>query len=226
MATWYPKGMGARRWFSLTGVIPLGFFLLEHVWMSAAALRGQSAYVAAVESLTHVPLLGVLELLLVILPLLYHAAYGLWTLRKGLAHEPGPLGRTLAITNRSAAVVTLLFIAWHVVEYRLPLLRGTLAPVSLYDRLVYRMSSIWHAFPVRAFAYLVGILATAFHFAASTWSWTVSSELVSTGLEKRRAAWGLGVIASLVFVTAAATVVSLATGWQLEPKLVVPPCGP
>ena len=217
--------MLARRWFSLSGVVPLAFFLLEHVWLNASAMRGQSAYVARTLALSRVPFLGVVELALVALPLAYHSGYGLWIMRAGIPRDAAPYGRRLSIANRSAAVVALAFIAWHLWEYRIPALRGALSPLSFYGLLAWRLSSVWYGLPLRAMLYVLGIAATAFHFAVSTWGWGVTSSLFVTDAQKKRAAWGLAVIGSLVCLVAAATVIPLATGMQSEPTLPVPPCG-
>jgi succinate dehydrogenase/fumarate reductase cytochrome b subunit len=159
----------SKRLFSLSGVVPLAFFLLEHTWVNASAMRGQSAYLAKLDSLARVPLLGVLEVALVLVPLAYHAFYGLWMMRQGIPSGAPPHGlRALTIANRGAAVLALVFIVWHFVEYRLPSLRGALSPQAFYGLLVWRLSSSWHGFPGRAMLYMIGLFATTFHFGVST----------------------------------------------------------
>lgn len=203
-----------RRLMSLSGVVPLGFFLLAHTWANASALRGQDAYVRTVDALEHVPLIVVVEIALVWVPLAYHVIYGLWMMRAGIT-EPSPYSRRLAITNRVAAVVALAFIVWHVWEYRVAAARG-LDPRAFYATLAWRLSSTWHAFPVRAVLYLFGLAATVFHFALGAWSYGVTSGFLASKREKRRAAIGAIALGSLLFVFSSATVVSLATGLELE----------
>lgn len=201
----------ARRLFSLSGVVPLGFFLLAHTWANVAALRGQHAYVGMVESLVHVPLLVVLEVLLVFVPLAYHAGYGLWLMRAGIGTTL-PYGRRLAVTDRVAAVTALAFILWHVFELRVRAWRGGLAPEAFYATLVWHLSSTWHGFPVRAVIYLFGVTATVFHFACGAWSYGVTSGLLASKRQKRRAAWGAIALGTMLFLASTATVISLATG--------------
>ena len=212
----------AKRLFSLSGVVPLGFFLLAHVWANAAALRGQEAYVHTVESLMRVPLLLAVEIGLVFVPLAYHALYGLWLMRAPIA-KTAPHGRALAITDRAAAMIALAFIVWHFAEYRLAAFRSGLDPHAFYSTLVFRLSSTWHGFPVRAVLYLLGLAATVFHFACGVFSYAVTSGFVA----KRRAAWGALALGSLLFVASSATVISLATGLEFsstpEPSA---PCTP
>ena len=219
-----PGGLG-RRLFSLSGVVPLGFFLLAHTWANVSALRGQEAYVHTIEALLHVPLLVVLEIALVLVPLAYHAGYGLWLMRGGVG-EPRAYGRRLAITDRGAALVALAFIVWHVYELRVGAWRGGLAPEAFYATLVWHLSSTWHGFPVRAVLYLFGVTATVFHFAAGAYAYGVTSGLLATKQQKRRAAWGALALGSLLFVASSATVISIATGMELGAPTSSEPCAP
>jgi succinate dehydrogenase / fumarate reductase cytochrome b subunit len=217
----------ARRVFSLSGVVPLGFFLVLHVWASASALRGQDAYVARVESLGRVPLAGVLEVAFVLLPLAFHAVYGVWFMRQPVVPRPEPLAsRALAITDRVAAGLALVFIVWHFVEYRWPVLRGTTSARESYTLLVWRLSSTWHGFPARAMFMLLGALATVFHFVVGMFCWCVRTGLLVTRTQKVRAAWVFLSGGAVLFLVATSTVVSLATGMELASPPPSVPCEP
>ena len=215
-----------RRLFSLSGVLPLGFFLLAHLWANASAVRGQDAYVRTVEALVHVPLLVVLEVALVFAPLAYHAIYGLFVMRTKLDEAP-PYGRRLAVTNRAAAMLALAFVLWHVWEWRVAAWRSGLDPHAYYATLAWRLASTWHGFPVRAVLYLVGVTATVFHFVCGAWGYGVTSGFLASKREKRRAAIGALAIGTILFVVSSATVVSLATGLEIQstPKPSAP-CTP
>jgi succinate dehydrogenase/fumarate reductase cytochrome b subunit len=138
-----------KRLFSLSGIVPLGFFLLEHTWTNASAMRGQDAYVATVDSLSHIPLLGVVEVLLVFLPLAYHATFGTWMLAtKSVSRTPSPLGSALSKTNRISAAIAIVFIAWHLWETRVNAWRTGIATNAFYSTLAWRMSSVSHGLSV------------------------------------------------------------------------------
>ena len=66
-----------RRLHSLTGIIPLGGFLLFHFFENASARRGAEAFDEAVVKISQLPYLYVLEFGLLLGPLLFHALYGL-----------------------------------------------------------------------------------------------------------------------------------------------------
>lgn len=216
----------AKKLFSLAGIVPLAFFLIEHTWANASALNGQDAYVATALGLEHIPLLGVLEVALVFAPLAYHALYGLWMMRAGLPESAPPYGRRLAITNRVAAVAALAFIVWHFWEIRVQAWRG-LDPQAFYATLVWRLSSTWHGFPVRAVLYLLGITATVGHLAISAWGYGTTAGYFTTKRQKRRAAYACAAIGALLFVVSTSTVVSLATGLEFTPaRRQSAPCTP
>ena len=203
-----------RKLFSLSGALPLAFFLVEHTWANASALRGQDAYVATVDSLARIPLLPVVEVLLVFVPLAYHALYGVWMMRTPVADEP-PYGRRLALTNRIAAIAAFAFIVWHFWETRVQAWRG-LDPHAFYATLAWRLSTTWHGFPVRAVLYLLGVTSAVAHLAISAWGFGINAGYFTTKLQKKRGAYACIGIGTLLFITSASTVISLATGLEFS----------
>ena len=67
-----------RRLHSLSGIIPIGAFLLEHFISNSEAMKGAVAYNEQVKFLTGLPFVAVLEWGFIFLPLLYHALYGFY----------------------------------------------------------------------------------------------------------------------------------------------------
>ena len=65
-----------RRLHSLSGIIPVGAFLVEHFISNAFATNGPWAYADQVKFLTGLPFVPVLEIVGIYIPLLYHALYG------------------------------------------------------------------------------------------------------------------------------------------------------
>src|SRR5258707_1834827 len=67
-----------RRLHSLSGIIPVGAFLLEHFISNAFATNGPKAYADQVKFLTGLPFVPILETVGIYIPLLYHALYGFY----------------------------------------------------------------------------------------------------------------------------------------------------
>ena len=67
-----------RRLHSLSGIVPIGAFLVEHFISNSEASKGVQAYNDQVKFLTSLPFVHVLEWVFIFLPLLYHGIYGLY----------------------------------------------------------------------------------------------------------------------------------------------------
>src|SRR5579863_10035964 len=68
-----------RRLHSLSGIIPVGAFLFEHILISnATAINGPTAYAKQVTFLSSLPFVTALEFFGIWLPIAFHAGYGFY----------------------------------------------------------------------------------------------------------------------------------------------------
>lgn len=192
-----------RKLHSLLGVLPVGFFLVEHLLTNYAAFHeGHLGFIEKVRWLNGLPLVFALELFGIWLPLLYHGVYGLYvayTARYNVSNY-GYIRNWMFVLQRVTGVITLLFVAWHVFETRVQVALGLIS----HDELGVRMHEIvtrpW------AFAlYVVGVVAASFHFANGMWSFLVSWG-ITVGPRAQRVSsyiWmGVFVLMSTMFVLA------------------------
>jgi succinate dehydrogenase / fumarate reductase cytochrome b subunit len=168
-----------RRLHSLVGVIPVGLFLCVHLVVNHFATEGASAFNKAVGFMESLPFLPVLEVVLIFLPLLYHAIYGLY-----IAFTAKPNNGRLSyfrnwmfLLQRITGVITLIFVAWHVWETRIAYALGT--PLN-FDMMVNILSN-----PAMFWFYIVGVISTIFHFTNGLWSFAVSWGLTITPRSQR-----------------------------------------
>jgi succinate dehydrogenase / fumarate reductase cytochrome b subunit len=173
-----------RRWHSLTGILPIGIFLVQHFLGNAFAIRGAEAFNHHVQFLTGLPYLPVMEIGLVFGPLLFHGIYGLVIAAEGDFLRPGQ-GVGLRYHNlayllqRISGVLLLLFIGYHVWNTRV---QG-----------VFFGQTIDYAYMARYFApapekvvYILGVLSACYHFShglfnlAYKWGLTVSASAQRT----------------------------------------------
>jgi succinate dehydrogenase / fumarate reductase cytochrome b subunit len=210
----------ARKLLSLSGVAPLGVFLVVHLMINARALRGEAAFTLATSVLQRLPVLPLVEAVLVFAPLVVHAAIGLWLIvtRAPLA-EPSPYSRTIGILMRVTGVMALAFLALHVPELRF---RGAGPDASrrsggeLLTILTSTLSSTWHGLPWRGVAYQLGAAATTFHFAAGVWGFFARTRRGMRDDRARRwAAWAVGAIGFTMWLFFTDVVVFHATGARL-----------
>lgn len=205
-----------RRVFTLSGVIPLGAFLLVHVVSNARVLAGDDAFLAAVRGYARVPGLAVFEALFVFAPLLFHAAFGLWLVVRGAPLQgASPYPPALRTAVRVTGVLAVAFLAMHLPELRFsepPLRPSGAALLSVLDS---HLSSMSHGLPLRAVAYLLGSACVCFHFAAGTWGAFAATPRGERARSRRRAAWWSVAVGTILWLLYADVVVYHATGARL-----------
>ncbi len=206
----------ARRLLSLTGIVPLGAFLLVHLVVQARAVRGEAAYDAAVRALSRLPLAGLLEAIFVWPPLVAHAAIGLALVvtRRPLA-EPSPYPRGVGLAMRATGIVALAFLAMHVPELRLRAVAGESRGAELLSIMAWDLSSVRGGVPWRALGYMLGTAAVTFHFAAGLWGAFVRSPRGAGATTRRAAAWAATALGATVWLLLVDVVVLHATGARL-----------
>jgi succinate dehydrogenase / fumarate reductase cytochrome b subunit len=217
LASWSREraASAAKKLFSLTGVVPIGVFVMLHVGWYARALSGREALEAALVEPS--PLLFVLEVLFVWLPLAYHGVYGTVVAlsKQSLGQEPY-VRRSVHFLQRLSGLVVFAFLVYHGWQLRAPLALGSMTLEDVFPTLVSSMSSTTGlGVPLVAIVYLVGSAATAFHLArgllavCSTWG-LLRSERSAT-----IAAWACGLLGVALFCVVATTVIYLASGSHL-----------
>lgn len=192
----------SRKLHSLLGVIPIGFFLIEHFLTNYEATKGNQAFNEGIDWLHGLPFIFFLELLLVWLPLLYHGVYGLYMAyqSKNNVNHYGYLRNLLFMLQRVTGVITFIFIIWHTFETRVQVALGNVELHGLGELMVEILSN-----PVYATLYIIGIIAAVFHFSNGLWSFLVSWGITVGPRAQRVSTYvcmGLFVIMSIVGIMA------------------------
>jgi succinate dehydrogenase / fumarate reductase cytochrome b subunit len=180
-----------KRLHSLTGVVPLGFFLLEHIAVNATALAGPGAFRRAVETLDRTPILPVLEIALIALPLAFHSVIGVLLATE--LNEAGRLDfadRRVAI-QRVTGILLLPYLIYHVWATRLSpeVLKGGADLIAIMGK---QVASV----PGFAF-HAVGVSLAAYHFGHGLRSFAVRWGLARDAAAER-AVERLGLALSIV----------------------------
>ena len=221
-----------RKLFSLTGVIPIGVFLVIHLWTYSSALDGRHAFDAALEGSTQTPYAWAVEALLIWLPLLFHGAYGIvlsFEARPNLLKYP--YGRNWAyLWQRVSGVLALAFIGYHTYTFRIPLATGALQPQDLFASLCGSLSTtVQYGVPLVAVGYLIGIAAICYHFANGLVGFCFSWGITVSQRATRRVAGLCGLLAIVLFAMGANLVLYFATGsrlaWTLHDEAPQPAVG-
>ncbi|MBI3183110.1 MAG: hypothetical protein HYZ28_13310 [Myxococcales bacterium] len=191
-----------RRLHSLSGVLPIGAFLLYHIYENMTALRGPAVYnemVSHVNTMLPRPYFYGLELAVIVLPILFHALYGIHIAATGRPNvgRYGYPSNWAYWAQRVSGYVAFLYLIVHVGVLRLIV---TLAGVHLapyegpahgqldlvtYADVAAHLGNPTHAFVSSPLAgnhmfaiYLVGTVLTIWHFTNGLlgfcWTWGLS----------------------------------------------------
>ena len=205
-----------RRLHSLSGIFPVGIFLVSHLFTNAKAQRGQAFFDRAVAEINHLPFLPLLEIFGIFIPLAFHALYGVKLAFEGRVNVGRyPYSRNVLYTlQRASGLVAFLFIGWHLWEFRIPKLLGSMSADAFYPTLESHLSSTYNGFPVLAVVYLIGIAASVFHFANGLFTFSFSWGICLTRRSQRLFATAFALFGAVVFVMGAQTALYFATGAQ------------
>ncbi|HYL92320.1 MAG TPA: succinate dehydrogenase, partial [Alphaproteobacteria bacterium] len=151
-----------RRLHSLSGIIPVGAFLIEHFISNAFATNGPHAYADQVRFLTSLPFVRVLEWVGIYIPLAYHALYGFYIWFRGQSNVTDYpwQGNFMYAAQRWTGGIAFLYIGWHIYTMRVTGIHLLETPDAAFHKVQVELQHGWAI----AF-YLVGIVAASWHFA-------------------------------------------------------------
>jgi succinate dehydrogenase/fumarate reductase cytochrome b subunit (b558 family) len=198
-------------------MLPLGVFVVEHLWTNAAALGGERSFQDAVAHIQSLPALGVLEVAGIFAPLAFHTLMGLRITAEGqfvraATSSPAYL-RYLG--QRITGIVVLGFLLAHLWEFRVQKAWFGMNADQFYPTLVRHLSSSSGGVPWIALGYLAGLAAMVFHFANGLWGAAHTWGLVTSRAAARRLGWACGALGAGLFALGFHTVVFFATGSTL-----------
>lgn len=186
-----------RRLHSLLGIVPIGFFLLEHVITISQVLGGGHAFDAAVAKLAAIPhdILITLEIVFIAIPLLIHAIYGMYIAMQAKLN-PGRYGymRNKQFTlQRITAWCLVPFLLWHVGYLRF-MVKGS-------EGISFAQMSSYLDNPIVFVLYAIGLVFAIFHFTNGLFTFSITWGIakgprVQSVINKM--AWGLCIILSVV----------------------------
>lgn len=172
-----------RKLHSLFGVLPVGGFLVFHLWENSQSRFGLQHYndnvVGWLQGLNY---LLVLEIFAIALPLLFHAAYGVLILHQG---RPEPrrypyLHNQFYLLQRLSGLAILMFLLFHVGSTRIWGLLDPAVKADLFSHMQLALSN-----PLVLVTYVIGLMLSVFHLCNGLWTFAISWGLV-TGARGQR----------------------------------------
>jgi succinate dehydrogenase / fumarate reductase, cytochrome b subunit len=175
---------------SLSGIIPIGAFLVEHFWSNSYALVSRRSYDDVSLDLQIIPWRLAVEICVLWAPIAFHGLYGLWIWWKGKQNTFGHpwMSNWMYLLQRWSGIVAFVFIGWHVYTARF-LSHGR----TNYDEMAQAMSHPWYF----AF-YIVGVTAASFHLGNGLWNFACKWGLAVSARAQRAVGW-FGAAVAVVF---------------------------
>jgi len=170
-----------RKLHSLSGLIPIGVFLFIHFGINYTAFYGEEVYNQAASMMGNLPFRYVLELVVIFIPILFHAGYGIFIAREAKNNISAYKYEKnwYFYLQRLSGMAVFVFLIWHVSTTRIAAMFGAEVNFDMVANLVSN--------PVYLIFYVVGILMTTYHFSNGirtmliTWGLTVNQKSQNFG---------------------------------------------
>ena len=155
-----------RKLHSLSGIVPIGAFLVEHIVSNYETINGPLAYAQQVKFLNSLPLVRVLEWSFIFIPLAFHALYGLFIVFRGRVNvNVYPWASNwMYISQRVTGIIAFLYIIQHVWRQRFSGVSLPEHPGAAFHKVQVELSNPW-----MLAIYVIAMIATTWHFAYGIW---------------------------------------------------------
>ena len=192
-----------RRLHSLSGLVPIGAFMMFHLFANSSYLVKAENYDTVINFLRNLPFLEEVEWAFIFGPLLFHALYGvlIYTTAKPNQMQYSHLENWRYIFQRLTGMIALVYILYHIFQFRLVehldhtyienAMAGTQSIPGLPEiPFINPFSVYWF--------YVVGLLATVYHFANGLWGFCITWG-ITVGKKSQDLVTYLGIAVFLVF---------------------------
>lgn len=195
---------------SLTGVIPTGFYLLQHLTLNTFSLAGPEKFNGVINFFESMPRHVLLFLKFgVIWPaLIFHAVYGLFIISRSEGNYSQPAMKyrenRYYTLQRWSGIFAFVFLSYHMLTTSiLGQLRGA-EDTIYYQNWAANLAQPNGLYLVLIF-YILGIVASAYHFAYGMWNFCIRWGItISESAQNKMAKFsqGLFVVVSLLGILA------------------------
>ena len=208
-----------RRLHSLSGIIPVGAFLFEHILISnATATGGAAAYARQVRFLGGLPFVTVLELFGIWLPILFHSLYGFYIWWRGDSNVTDYpwTGNWMYSAQRWTGIIAFAYILWHTWTMRFSGIDLHLFPGAAFGKV---QAEVFHT--GLFLFYVAGLIAASWHFAYGIWLFCAKWGIITGQKAQKRL---LVLCLAFFFVMTGAGLASL-TAFRSRPQQPTDPDG-
>ena len=180
---------------SLTGIVPIGFFLVVHLGLNSLRTVGVDQYRFSIDIINNLPFLLGIEIFFIYFPLLFHSFMGFYIIGKGKSNfmlYPYPRNGLYTLQRWTGAIV-FVFLVYHI--------GTTVGPKWMEGKhlfeagpfLINLMNEEFQSWTGRIL-YVTGILSATFHFANGLWGFCVSWGILTGRNAQRNGAFAFALV--------------------------------
>jgi succinate dehydrogenase / fumarate reductase cytochrome b subunit len=191
-----------RRLHSLLAIIPIGIFLIVHLTLNSGVFLENVGMAGVVAFMKGIPLIWVAEVVIIAIPILFHAIYGIYIVyvAKNNALNYKYVRNWGFYLQRITAVITLVFLACHVFLQRFM----HHEPTEVAGAMVTMLQN-----PLYFILFAVGFLSVVFHFANGLFTFLITWGIIVGDYAQKFfqgvtvvvflaiSVWGLAILAQL-----------------------------
>ena len=172
-----------KRLHSLTGVVPIGLFLFEHLYTNARSLQGAAAFDTAAGDLARLPFIVLIEALGIWLPIAFHMVLGVLIATTAQANlgKHGYARNWQYTLQRATGILLVFYLIYHTWALRFD--KGYLTSASPYEYVNHHLAN-----PAVLAFYVLGTLAACYHFGNGLFGFAIHWGLVTSRGAQRQAA--------------------------------------
>jgi succinate dehydrogenase / fumarate reductase cytochrome b subunit len=208
-----------RRLHSLSGIIPIGAFLVEHILSNFETWNGPLAYAKQVLFLNSLPLVRVLEWAFIFIPLAFHAGYGVFIAFRGRANvNVYPwAGNWMYLTQRVTGLIAFAYIIQHVLRQRFLGVQLPEHPGAAFAKVQHELANPW-----MLAIYIIAMIATTWHFAYGIWLFSVKWGITPGDRARKRFGYVCGAIGTVLCVMGLLSIYAVVYKYPNAPADVMP----
>lgn len=208
-----------RRLHSLSGIVPIGGFLIFHLFANSVAIENPEGYNFIINFLRSLPFVEFIEIAVLGLPIAFHALYGIliYTTAKPNQFQYSHAENWRYIIQRASGMIALVYIIYHVWQFKFvehldynyvaKSLAGT-QEIGFLPEIPFI-----NPFSIYAF-YLISLISINYHFANGIWSFCITWGITVGEKAQRMTSWlAVLVFAALTYI-GVETINSLAEAGQ------------
>lgn len=191
-----------RRLHSLSGILPIGLFLIFHLSANSVSIFSAENYNLIINFLRSLPFVELIEWAVLFLPIAFHAIYGviIYKTAKPNHFQYSYIENLRYILQRATGMIALVYIIYHIFQFRTVheldynYIAKSLASTQSIDFLP--QIPLINPFSIYWF-YIIGIVSSVYHLANGIWSFCITWG-ITVGKKSQTAVLALSVMVFII----------------------------